>query len=127
MPMPMLRRCLALAVLPAACLALAACPGRGREGDAAVKMDTANAQWEDGMSAEQVQEEAKALSPEEAARMGIAVDTSIHLEQLDSRDTVAGGGAQPTPPPSEGGSGATDTVPAAATMPGATPPTRTTP
>lgn len=120
MPMSILRRFLAPAVLPA-CLALAACPGRGGQGEGAVKMDTANAQWEDGMSAEQVQSEAKALSPEEAARMGIAVDTSIHLEQLDARDTLPGGGAAPTPPPSEGGSGATDTVPQAA-PPAAAPP-----
>lgn len=111
MPMPILRRFLVLAVLPAACLALAACPGRGRDGDGAVKMDTANAQWEDGMSAEQVQSEARALSPEEAARMGIAVDTSIHLEQLDSRDTLPGGGAAPTPAPAASGAGAADTVP----------------
>jgi hypothetical protein len=107
MPMPILRRAFAFAVLPAACLALAACRGRGG-GEAAVKMDTANAQWEDGMSAEQVQSEARALSPEEAARMGIAVDTSIHLEQLDSRDTLPGGGAQPTPAPATSGA---DTLP----------------
>jgi hypothetical protein len=99
-----------LSVFAACVLAAAGC--RRGEGDAAgpAKMDTTNAQWEDGLSAEQVQDSARALSPEEAARMGLAVDTSIHLEQLDSRDTVAGGGAAPTPPPSAGGSGATDTT-----------------
>lgn len=97
MPKPIPRRLLP-AFLPAACVLAAACGGNGN-GDGAVKMDTANTDWEDGLSAEQVQEEAKALSPEEAARMGIAVDTSIHLEQLDSRDTLPGGGAAPTPPP----------------------------
>jgi hypothetical protein len=95
----------------AVCLFAAAGCKRGR-GDAAgpAKMDTTNANWEDGLSAEQVQDSARALSPEEAARMGLAVDTSIHLEQLDSRDSAAGGGAQPTPAPSASGSGATDTV-----------------
>ena len=105
MPKPILRRFLSVP----ACLLLAACPGRG-DGDGAAKMDTANAQWEDGLSAEQVESEAKALSPEEAARMGIAVDTSIHLEQLDGRDTVAGGGAAPTPAPATSGATAPDSV-----------------
>lgn len=110
----------------AACVGLlAACPGKKGDGAGSAKMDTTNAQWEDGLSAEQVQDSARALSPEEAARMGLAVDTSIHLEQLESRDSL--GGAQPTPAPSEGGSGATDTVPAAAARPGATPPAGTTP
>lgn len=112
MPMPIVRRLVAVAVLPA--VLLGACRRGGGGGDGAVKMDTANAQWEDGMSAEQVQSEAKALSPEEAARMGIAVDTSIHLEQLDSRDTLPGGGAAPTPAPATGGGGRPDTVPSPA-------------
>ena len=115
MPKPILRRLFPV-FLPAACLALAACPGRGADGErGAVKMDTANTQWEDGMSAQQVETEAKALSPEEAARMGIVVDTSIHLEQLDSRDTLAG--AQPTAPPAT----AADSVPPG-TPPAAAPP-----
>ena len=99
-----------LAVFAACACAAAGC--RRGEGDAAgpAKMDTTNARWEDGLSAEQVQDSARALSPEEAAQMGLAVDTSIHLEQLDSRDTLPGGGAAPTPPPSAGGSGATDSV-----------------
>ena len=114
MPKPILRRPSSVFV-PAACLVLAACSGRGSDGErGAVKMDTANTQWEDGMSAEQVQTEAKALSPEEAARMGIVVDTTIHLEQLDSRDTIAGGGAAPTPAPATSGATEPDSVPAAA-------------
>ena len=117
MPMPILRRLCPFAVVAALC----ACTGRGSEGDAAVKMDTANAQWEDGMSAEQVQSEAKALSPEEAARMGIALDTSIHLEQLDSRDTLPGGGAAPTPAPATSGAGAADTMPRPAVPVGSQP------
>jgi hypothetical protein len=116
MPKPILRRILPV-FLPAACLALAACPGRGGDGErGAVKMDTANTQWEDGMSARQIETEAKAISPEEAARMGIQVDTSIHLEQLDGRDTVAGGVA---PAPAPAASGGVDTVarPPAASAP----------
>ncbi len=105
MSKPILRRFLSVP----ACLLLAACPGRG-DGDGAAKMDTANAQWEDGLSAEQVESEAKALSPEEAARMGIAVDTSIHLEQLDARDTLPGGGAAPTPAPATSGAVAPDNL-----------------
>ncbi|MBW3572904.1 MAG: hypothetical protein KY467_17545 [Gemmatimonadetes bacterium] len=126
MPKPMLRRFVS-AALPAACLLLAACPGRGGDGDAAVKMDTANAQWEDGLSAEQVQEEAKALSPEQAAQMGIAVDTSIHLEQLDSRDTVTGAGGRPLPAPAASGAGAADTLPKPAPPVGSRPETGNTP
>jgi hypothetical protein len=113
MPKPIPGRVFRLAILCAGCLVAGACRGGGGAEAGAVKMDTANTQWEDGMSAQQVETEARALSPEEAARMGIAVDTSIHLEQLDQRDTLPGGGAQPTPAPSEGGSGATrpDSVP----------------
>jgi hypothetical protein len=108
MPKPILRRLLPVFV---AMLAAAACSDGGGGGErGAVKMDTANTQWEDGMSAEQVQTEAKALSPEEAARMGIAVDTSIHLEQLDSRDTTSGGGAAPTPAPATTGAAQPDSV-----------------
>jgi len=110
MQMPMTVRF--LAVLAASVVAVAGCDPAEREGVAApARIDTTNAEWEDGLSAEQVEDSARALSPEEAARMGLAVDTSIHLEQLDPRDTVAGGGAAPTPPPSAGGRGATDTVP----------------
>lgn len=122
MPMPILRRFSVVAVL-----LLGACRGRGGDGGGAVKMDTANTQWEDGMSAEQVQSEAKALSPEEAARMGIAMDTSIHLEQLDSRDTLPGGGAAPTPAPATSGAGAADTMPKPAVPVGAQPQGRNAP
>jgi hypothetical protein len=111
-----------LAVFAACALAAAGCKRGGGDSAGPAKIDTTNAQWEDGLSAEQVQDSARALSPEEAARMGLAVDTSIHLEQLDTRDTVAGGGAQPTPAPSAGGTGATDTVPRAGTQPAAAPP-----
>jgi hypothetical protein len=105
-----LRRWSVFAVFAVCACAAAGCNRGEREAGGAAKMDTTNANWEDGLSAEQVQDSARALSPEEAAQMGLAVDTSIHLEQLDSRDTMPGGGARPTPPPSAGGSGATDTV-----------------
>jgi hypothetical protein len=86
MPMSGFRR---LPLALAAALLVAAC---GRGGDKAAggpaKMDTTNKEWEDGLSSRQVETEAKALSPEEAAQMGIAVDTSIHLEALDARDSV---------------------------------------
>jgi hypothetical protein len=119
MQMPMIVR--RLSVFAACAVLVAGCrrgDGEGAAGPA--RIDTTNAQWEDGLSAEQVQDSARALSPEEAARMGLAVDTTIHLEQLESRDTARGGSAQPTPPPSEGGSGGTDTVPPSATLPGGT-------
>lgn len=116
------------AVFFACALAAAGCKRGSGSAAGPANMDTTNTQWEDGLSAEQVQDSARALSPEEAARMGLSVDTSIHLEQLESRDTMPGGGAAPTPAPSEGGSGATDTVgtgtrpvPQPGTAPGAAP------
>lgn len=87
MPNLILRRLFALSAL--ACVATAAC--NKPEGEAAAgpaQVDTTNDDWEDGMSASQVADSARALSPEEAAQAGLAVDTSIHLEQLDARDSV---------------------------------------
>lgn len=124
-----------LAVFTVCACAAAGCNRGERDTAGPAKMDTTNTQWEDGLSSQQVQDSARALSPEEAAQMGLAVDTSIHLEQLDGRDTLPGGGVQPTPAPSEGGSGGTDAVgtgtqpvPQPATQPGApTPPAAGTP
>ena len=99
-----------VAVFAACACAGAGCSRGGGDSAGPAKMDTTNTQWEDGLSTKQVQDSARALSPEEAAQMGLAVDTTIHLEQLDQRDTLPGGGAQPTPAPSAGGSGATDTT-----------------
>jgi hypothetical protein len=86
MPMSGFRR---LPLALAAALLVAAC---GRGGDEVAggpaKIDTTNKEWEDGLSSQQVETEARALSPEEAAQMGIAVDTSIHLEALDARDSA---------------------------------------
>lgn len=86
MPMFVFRR---LPVALAAALLLAAC-GRGDDKAAGgpAKMDTTNKEWEDGLSSQQVEKQAEALSPEQAAQMGIAIDTTIHLEALDARDSV---------------------------------------
>jgi hypothetical protein len=124
-----------LAVFAVCAFAAAGCKRGERDTAGPARMDTTNAQWEDGLSSQQVQDSARALSPEEAAQMGLAVDTTIHLEQLDGRDTLPGGGVQPTPAPSAGGSGGTDAVgtgtqpvPQPATGPGApTPPAAGTP
>lgn len=75
-------------VVVAAALLLAACPAAERESTPAVKMDTANDEWEDGLSASQIETEARALSPEEAEAQGLTVDTTIHLEVPEVRDTL---------------------------------------
>ena len=87
MPNSILRRAFVLSAF--ACLAAGAC--KKTDADAAAgpaQVDTTNEDWQDGMSASQVQDSARALSPEEAAQAGLAVDTSIHLEQLDARDSA---------------------------------------
>ena len=99
-----------LAVFTACACVAAGCKRGGGSTAGPAQIDTANTEWEDGMSAQQVQTEAEAMSPEQAAQAGLSVDTTIHLEQLDPRDTLPGGGAAPTPPPSEGGTGATDSI-----------------
>lgn len=97
---PILRRRLAAAA--AAVLLVGACGDDG--GDAplpAARRDTANPDWEDGLSAEQIEAKARALSPAEAAAQGLVVDTTIHLETpLEEGDTTfLPLGDQPTPPP----------------------------
>ncbi|HEX5727375.1 MAG TPA: hypothetical protein VFX98_18020 [Longimicrobiaceae bacterium] len=91
-----------LGVLALGALACAGCPGGGegaREGARAVQMDTSNKQWEDGLSSEQVEAQARAMTPEEAALAGIAVDSSIHVENLGSQDSTPPGAARDTSPP----------------------------
>ncbi len=85
----------------AACVLLAACPADEREGGAATtRMDTANTDWEDGLSASQVETKARALSPEEAEAQGLTADTTIHLEVPEASDTLLLPRAnQPTPAP----------------------------
>jgi hypothetical protein len=87
---------------------LAACPAE-REGTEAARMDTTSPSWEDGLSAQQVESEARALSPEEAEAQGLTVDTTIHLELPRDQDTVLlPRGNEPTPAPVD--PGASDTL-----------------
>lgn len=58
-----------------------------------VKVDTANAQPLDGMSDSQLKQQAQALTPEQAAAAGVAVDTTIHVENLSSSDSTPAGAA----------------------------------
>lgn len=85
------------AVLAAALLA-GGCKG-ARESAAAppVEVDTTNADELDGLSSEQIQAAARAMSPEEAAARGI-VDTTIHLENLGSPDSVTVAAPAPAAP-----------------------------
>jgi hypothetical protein len=81
---------LAAAVLAAAC-------NRGDDGGASslgpVHVDTANDAPLDGVSDEQLKRQAQALTPEEAAARGVAVDTTIHVENLGSQDSTPAGAA----------------------------------
>jgi hypothetical protein len=80
---------LSAAPLLGAGLLLAACGGGGDEGGPAAEpaaMDTLNQQEMDGLSREQIEARAEAMTPEQAQALGI-VDTTIHVESLTS-DTV---------------------------------------
>jgi hypothetical protein len=84
----------------AACLLLAACRGGDGGDTTVVRSDTGEARWEEGLSAQEVEAEARALSPEEAEAQGLVVDTTIHLEVRDADDTVFVPRAnEPTPAP----------------------------
>jgi hypothetical protein len=94
---------LAVAVLAAGC-------EKGDEGGAtnlgSVHVDTANNTPMDGVSDEQLKTQAQALTPEEAAARGVAIDTTIHVENLGSQDSTPAGAANndtatrvPAPPP----------------------------
>ena len=68
-------------------------PGGGEETPPAAQIvDTTNADALDGLSSEQVSAKAEALTPEQAAARGIAVDTSIHVENLSPDSASAGAG-----------------------------------
>jgi hypothetical protein len=58
-----------------------------------VNVDTANNTPMDGVSDEQLKQQAQALTPEEAAARGVAVDTTIHVENLGSADSTPAGAA----------------------------------
>ena len=49
------------------------------------RMDTTNQRALDGLSAEQIRAQAEAMSPERAEALGI-IDTTIHVESLQSPD-----------------------------------------
>jgi len=74
-----------------------------------VRVDTANNAPMDGVSDEQLKRQAQALTPEEAAARGVAVDTTIHVENLGSQDSTPAGAAgndtaAKAPPPASAGS-----------------------
>jgi hypothetical protein len=79
-----------------ASVALAGCK-KHDEGNAtdlgAVKVDTANNQPLDGVSDTQLKAQAQALTPEQAAAAGVAVDSTIHVENLGSEDSTPAGAA----------------------------------
>ena len=71
----------------------AACGGGGAENGSdapAARIDTTNTEPLDGSSTRQVQQQAEALTPEQAAARGM-VDTTIHLENLSSSDSTPPG------------------------------------
>ncbi len=74
-----------------AAVALAGCKKK-EEGNAtdlgSVKVDTANNQPMDGVSDTQLKSQAQALTPEQAAAAGVAVDSSIHVENLGNEDST---------------------------------------
>ena len=90
-------------VLAAAVLA-AGCSRGDDDGGASslgpVHVDTANDVPMDGVSDEQLKRQAQALTPEEAAARGVAVDTTIHVENLGG-DTVAVGTDTATKAPAQ--------------------------
>lgn len=103
---------LSLAVLAAGCR---------KDDDAAsgdlgpVHVDTANNTPMDGVSDDQLKSQAQALTPEEAAARGVAVDTTIHVENLGSSDSTPAGAAN------------NDTATKAAAAPAPAPPAPTRP
>lgn len=79
-----------------------------------VQVDTANNLPLDGVSDGQLKEQAQALTPEQAAAAGVAVDTTIHIENLSSSDSTPAGAAN--------NDTATQAAGAAAATPGTPPP-----
>jgi hypothetical protein len=102
-----------------AAVALAGCK-KNNEGNASdlgpVKVDTANNQPMDGVSDTQLKEQARALTPEQAAAQGVAVDSSIHVENLGSEDSTPAGAANNDTATKATGA-TTGTPPAPATKP----------
>ncbi len=116
------------AALAGVLLLSAACGGSGENEESnapGVAIDTTNADPMDGTSAQQVQAQAEALTPEQAAQRGL-VDTTIHLENLSSSDSTPPGATLPgAPNPGAQAAGRGDTVaPRPETDPNARPPAR---
>jgi hypothetical protein len=70
---------------------------------AAQIVDTTNSDALDGLSSQEVSAKAEALTPEQAAARGIAVDTTIHVENLSSQDSTPPGASTPAPAPGRTG------------------------
>ncbi len=109
-------------------LSAIACGGSGEDDEAnapAAAIDTTNTDLLDGSSTQQVQANAEAISPEEAARRGL-VDTTIHLENLSSSDSTPPGATFPgAPNPGAQTATRSDTMPPLPeTNPNARPPGR---
>jgi hypothetical protein len=106
------------AALVAALALAAACGGEGDAADEragpAAALDTTNADEMDGMSAQQVENQAQAMTPEQAEQAGI-VDTTIHVENLQSSDSTPAGVVAPEgnagPQAAATAAGGRDTVP----------------
>lgn len=93
-----MRRLRAAALLLALFAVVPACGDDGEQADAGpAQTDTTNQDPLDGLSSEQIQEQARPMTPEEAAAAGIAVDTSVHLENLGEPDSALIPGAVPPP------------------------------
>jgi hypothetical protein len=116
------------AALAGVLLLSAACGGSGEDEEAnapAAAIDTTNESEWDGSSTQQVQQQAEALTPEQAAQRGL-VDTTIHLENLSSSDSTPPGATLPgAPNPGAPAGTRGDTVPPLReTNPNARPPVR---
>jgi hypothetical protein len=57
-------------------------------GEGTVTVDTANPSPLDGVSDAELKRQAQGLTPEQAAAAGVAVDTTIHVEDIQGQDTV---------------------------------------
>lgn len=75
-------------LIPSAALVLVGCDPMGGASESAVDNDPAATRPAiDGLSREQIEARAEAMSPAQAESLGI-VDRTIHVEQLAPQDTV---------------------------------------
>ncbi|HEX8432056.1 MAG TPA: hypothetical protein VF625_12235 [Longimicrobium sp.] len=85
-----------LALLAAVVLGGCKSDGDSGQGPGAAAIDTTNDNALDGLSTQQVQREAQAVSPDQADQQGL-VDSTIHLENLSSSDSAPPGASTPNP------------------------------